>query len=197
MKNIVIWHGSQHWQNPPRIQPSRKGCYEYGPGIYGTTHYFRANRYAKGGGQTMKIEISPEVRLLQDLKLPLEVMKNFVHDRPRMRNKKKILSDLDFCAERQPNQNLSASYLLNLCVNHEALNGEHGQALATFFTECGADADIVSQSGAEEWIIIFNPDIVVKATPTPSKNVDKTHYELPKISEQLNSSKSITKKFAP
>ena len=114
-----------------------------------------------------------------------------------MRNKKEILNDLDFCAQRQPNQDLSATYLLNLCVNHEALNGEHGQALAAFFTERGADADVISQSGDEEWIIIFNPAVVVRATAVPAKNVDKTHYELPKITEQIKNLKLASRKPSP
>lgn len=186
MDNIIVWHGAQRWNGAPKIKPCQKGCYEHGPGIYGTTHYFSAYKYAKGGGQTLKLELSPDVQLLENLKLPLEEMQKFVHDQPKMRHKKAILDDLDFCSQRQPNQLLAARYLLNLCVNHEALNGEHGQALAAFLSQRGADIDVVSASGQEEWVIILNPEIIQKVTPVMAKEVQKMDYELPKISPRFS-----------
>ena len=42
---------------PPKIKPCRKGRYELGPYIYGTTNYFSAYKYAKGGGKTIKMEL--------------------------------------------------------------------------------------------------------------------------------------------
>lgn len=157
---LKFWHGSQRWDGHPQVGPSKKGRYEAGPGIYLTTHRNRAAGYAKGAGSLVYVEASIELRLLEDARLTRQQMAEALAALPRLRNRKKIEADLDECAERHPDGRLFASYLVNLIVNHEALTGGAGPALARWLTEHGIDASRQSQSGNEDWLVVFNPDVL-------------------------------------
>ncbi len=51
--------------------------------------------------------------------------------------------------------------LNNLIVNHEAGSGSVGTEIAKYFVSKGADASIQDQSGDEQWLIVFNPKIII------------------------------------
>ena len=82
---------------------------------------------------------------------------------PRVRGRKDIEQRLRENAQRHPDGQLPAIYLLNLCVNNDALGGDTGPALARWFTSKGIDASLNSKSN-EDWLVVFNPAKIQKAS---------------------------------
>lgn len=169
---IVLWHGSKRWDGPPRIVESRKGRVEYGPGIYLTTSIDTARKYSKGGGSVMRFEVARDLRWLEDSKIDYHHMLEFLRSRPRLRNRDKIIDDIGRYLSRRRDggfrgDDIPAAVLVNLMVNHQAVTGEHGPALAEFYVANGIDAG-VDHKGSEDWVVLFNPKKIVSHRKVPA-----------------------------
>ena len=184
--NIQCWHGSQRWSGQPSVQPVSKGRYESGPGLYLTTRRQTAAKYARGAGSLVVVEIDPNVCFLEDAFLTRAQMQEALDLLPRLRRRSKIEEDLNDSARRHPDGQLPAIYLVNLCVNHEALTGDNGPRLARWLSEQGIDASLDAKSGKEDWMVIFNPDIIVGSRKLTAAQADTQFpWEFPQIKAQL------------
>lgn len=185
-KALSFWHGSRRWESPPVIRHPRAGRSECGPGLYLTTSIARARSYSKGGGSLVHVELTPSVRWLEDSYFPLSVLESFLDETPRIRGRDSLRRDLRKSATRHPDDKVPATYLLNLMVNSDALVGAPGAALATWLTSHGVDASRIEQSGNESWVVVFNPDVVIRAKKTSSADIDWKNPDFPSLSEQLS-----------
>lgn len=74
---------------------------------------------------------------------------------------------------------------MKLRLIYESLNSfemyHGGKEVANFFVQNGADAIVDDQSGDEEWLIVFNPNIIKSYDVV--KNVPVENYMLPKINK--------------
>ena len=177
---FLMWHGSKRWDGAPEVRPPRAGRYEAGPGIYLTTNYMTAAKYAKGGGSTFLVEVDRGLRLAGDVLIPLTDAVSFVKTAPRMRRKAEIIADLQRNTARRNADSVQATILINLVVNHEAGAGITGIAVAKFLREHGVDASLEPQSG-EDWLVVINPKIIRSMRRMPAKDVAVDMYHLPKI----------------
>lgn len=176
---LIFYHGAQRWEGPPQIVAHRKGHAEHGPGIYLTTSWTTASKYAKGGGSVYRVEVSPLVRWLEDADLPLQETVDWVKALPRLRGKSDIMASLQRIASRVGK--LPAEVLVNNFVNADAASGEHGPALADYLVRHGVDASHV-RHGAEDWVVIFNPQTVLSVDRIASKDMDKGFsFDLPRV----------------
>jgi hypothetical protein len=177
-----MWHGSKRWDGNPEVQAPRKGHYEAGPGIYFTTHYMTARKYAKGGGAVMLAEIDRNVRLADTILIPLETVIRFVQGCPRMLHKREIIADLKNNAARHHADSVYAEILINLVVNWEAGAGSVGVAVAKFLREQGVDAVLDhSRSNGENWLVVINPNVVKAIQRVSPKDVSPEMYNLPPV----------------
>lgn len=177
---VVLYHGAQRWEGAPEIVAHRKGHAEHGPGIYLTTSYETAARYAKGGGSVYRIELDPRVGWVQDVRLPYAETAAWVKGLPRLRGKTELLAGLAYVAARVGDL-LPGEILVNQFVNADAASGQHGPALAAFLVAHGADASHVLQSG-EDWVVVFNPKVIRSVTKVPAKQVGAGFaFDLPKV----------------
>jgi hypothetical protein len=181
---LKFWHGAKRWEGRAELRPSRPKSYECGPGLYLTNHVNTARSYAKGAGQTVLLELAPSVVLLEDATLTLEEMLEGLASLPRVRGRKEIVDGLKKAALRHPSGDLPACYLLNWCVNNDALGGDSGPALARFFVSKGIDASVYSRPGTEDWVVLFNMDKVVRATVMKS-NAAWEVGDFPRLREQV------------
>lgn len=180
---ILAWHGAQKWDGLPEIKAHKKGTYEYGPGIYFTNHCTTAQKYARGSGSIMLMEIEcPKLLTIKD-KVLLEEAVEFYESCFRLRNKKSVLNDL----KRNVRDGLiSVDTLINCGVNNESLAGNHGPALAEWLTEKGFDATIGrSQANNEEWMIVFNPKVIKRYKKIASSEIDWKNPDFPRFSSQI------------
>jgi len=154
-----MWHGAQRWKGPPEVPRQSPESTQHGPGIYMTTSVDTARKYAKGGGVLVRFEIDPAIQFLEDAQIPLDDAVRFVRSRPRLRGKASIIADLEANAARMRAREIWAEVLVNLFVNYRSITGDHGPALARFFTDRGIDAAIVTR-GDDDWLVVMNPGAI-------------------------------------
>jgi len=94
----------------------------------------------------------------------------------RIANRSKVLRDLKEVAAKRP---LTANVVVNLLVNHEALAGNSGPAVAEWLTELGVTAD-VNRFHSEQWLIVFDPSIITRYRKVDPKTVTSDfEFDLP------------------
>ena len=180
----LMWHGGR-MDGSVEVQTPRKGRYEAGPGIYLTTRYETARRYAKGGGSTFLVSLKPNLRFSEDVSIPLQSGIDFAQKYLGTK-KKNIIADLKANCDRHNLETFRANILINLVVNYEAGSGRAGLALAKFLSDNGVDGSLENMSGAEQWVVICNPSAILKverirAETVSSGDVRELLRELPRI----------------
>lgn len=181
---IELWHGGSRWMHKPVIQAPKKGRYECGPGIYLTTSYLRARKYAAGGKVTTKVTLADNIRWLEQAKLPLRELVDFLDSAPRLVGRRLIKEDL---LQRGIDRNLAlddlcpVDRLVNMLINADALSGKVGVYLANWLTEKGIDAALHRPMGQEQWVVVFNPQVISKHKVIPASDVSLDEYDLPPI----------------
>lgn len=184
---LVLWHGAKRWDGPPELKPgAKKGVVEAGPGLYLTTSADTAKKYARGGGKVIRFELSPDLRWVTDLHVPVDTLKAWVTERPKLRHKADLVADLDRYAARTKRHAIPPQALVNLLIHYEALTGEHAPALALFLVSLGADGDLMrpplfARGPTEDWVVLYNLDKIRSwRRAEPNEVVD-----LPPVAEQL------------
>lgn len=179
-----MWHGGKRWEGSPEIRPARQGKYECGPGLYLTTSYLRARKYAAGGKVTTRVTLADGVRWLEQATLPLRELLDYVQTAPRVSNRKKLESDLIRYyadAAQSLDESCAVSRLVNLLINAESLSGKAGVHFANWLVSKGIDASLHSPMAGEQWVVVFNPDIICQHRVVPASRVGLENYELPRI----------------
>ena len=184
MGTFSLWHGSQHWSGPPCLRPPRVGHAEHGAGLYCTTEYMTARKYAAGSGGTRLMAIDSSLRLLENLRIKPDLMLAAVKAIPRLRAKQAILDDIGWCAERSKSDTIGLNTVINLAAHHRALVGAPAVAISEFVASQGADASLYERSG-EDWLVIFNPCIVQNSLLMRSHDVDVAMFSLPRLRDAL------------
>jgi len=182
---IVLWHGSRAWSGPPEVRPAKGSRVEHGPGLYLTTSYETARRYARGGGSVMRFEIDPDIRWLENESLPLADAERFLVGRPRLRKRDETIADLRRVAARMTarlgGDRVPAAALLNLMVNYESLTGDHGPALAEFLVSHGIGASLANELSGEDWVLLFDPRKIRSYRKVPAGEVDPLTADAPLV----------------
>ena len=183
---LTFYHGAQRWEGAPTVVEHRKGHAEHGPGIYLTTSWQTADKYAKGGGSVYRVKIDPSAQFLQDAAIDVDDAREFVKSLPRLRAKADILETLAR-SEARRGKDLPAEYLINAFVNNDAASGQHGPALAAFLVEHGADISIVNNSSSEDWAVVFNPDKICSVERLERGETSRPDFafDLPKVARQI------------
>jgi hypothetical protein len=177
-----FWHGGKRWTERPAVQPPKKGRCECGPGIYLTTSYGTArNTYARGNNVTTLVSLKDDITWLERTELPLQVVLDYVRTTRGFRKRDQILADLENRSFRRKQDVIPVEYLVNLCVNYDALSGNQGIQLAEWLVEQGIDASLHSRGAGEQWVIVFNPRIIERYRVVLSAQVSLEQYTLPLV----------------
>lgn len=179
---IVLWHGGRDLEHSyMETKESTKGRWEHGPGLYLTTHYETARKYAKGGGKTYKVHIENGVDIRQ-VNLKLDDVLDFASKYVIKKIRNQFLEDIFNNSKRMKNDNqINAEYFLNLCINHNAVIGKNTIRLNHFLIENGVDYGISERfAGRDETILVlFNLKKINKISAISAKDVSLDDYELP------------------
>lgn len=190
---LKYYHGGRNWIGPVEVigKPGQK--FEHGPGFYLTNGIRTAESYAKGGGVVQLIELSPDIRLMQDVKVDPQVLQDFLLDSPRIRNRSAIQNDIERCYQRladQGDEQIGIDYLVNLMINHDALKPAQVAPLREFLVAQGADVDVFDAPGwcsygghRDEWMVVFNTDKILGRTL--QKEAGFEFDNLPTFKEQM------------
>jgi hypothetical protein len=178
-----LWHGGRDLEYNYREYPgSSKGNWEHGPGLYLTTHYLTARKYAKGNGKTYNVEIEIENKInIEDINISLTSISEFVNNFVIGKKRKVFLDSVYENVERMNSKDkIKASHFLNLIINFDAINSSKTKDLNNFLVENKVDYSVVNNYGGrnETVIVIFNNDMIKKVEFIPSKNVSLDDYEI-------------------
>lgn len=180
MKVIDLWHGGRNLEySYKEFGGTRNKKWEYGPGLYLTTHYERARSYAKGGGTTYLVTIE-EGNNLENVMVDIAELNEFVLSHVIRSKQKRILKDLHRNFEYSNNPPyIHLNILLNLIINDEAILNTKTHILNNFLVEKGADYSLVKNYGGrnETVLVIFNREKIKKVKATKAAEVDLTDYE--------------------
>ena len=173
---MSLWHGGRGLEfTYDTMLPHKKGRWEHGPGLYLTTHFDTASKYAKGGGKVYLVTIAKGTNI-KDVFVSVSDAIDFTKRYVIAKHKQNIIDDLENIAKRRSDNMVPLVSLSNLCLNYEALSSNNTIALRNFLVENGADYEISTRFGGrdETVIIVFNPKIIKSVKPIKTSDVDSS-----------------------
>lgn len=174
METMELWHGGKLPGIISRIEQPKPGRWEMGPGLYLTTHYSTAQRYAKGGRKVYRVSLVSG-KNLGAAAVSQDVLFHFINKTYSKVNAK-VLKDYYNDPMNKPRSSvagmLKLENLLNLTINDELLRPSKAVRLAEFFVECGVDYSVNRHFGGrnETVLVVFNPKIIKKVVPVSAKD---------------------------
>ena len=174
---IKLYHGGQLWDKP-QILPPKNNRYEGGVGIYLTTSYETARKYAKGNKIVLAVYIQPDFKLIQNVLIKPQIIIDFLKS-IKIKNKQNIIQDITNYQHKTQKNLIPLSVLNNLILNYQAASGQTGILINQFITQNGADAEIDKKYN-EDWLIVFNTNIIKHWEKVDPKTIKD--FDLPRIS---------------
>jgi hypothetical protein len=179
-EDLTLWHGGRDLESSyDEVRPHKGGHLEHGPGLYLTTHYETAAKYAKGGGKLYKVTVGDGTNI-SNVVIPLDDMLGFVRRYVIGSKRRAMEEDLRANMNRAKTDGVRAEVLINLCLNHEAIQNTKTGILRQFLIDHGVDYAKVSRYGGrdENLLVVINPKIIRKVEIIPASNV-KDGFKLP------------------
>lgn len=171
---MTLWHGGRGLEfSYNEMMPHKKGRLEHGPGLYLTTHYDTAFKYAKGGGKVYSVTIRKGTPI-DNVVVTLREAMDFVKRYAIKKFQSSIISDLEHMSFRNVQDRIKISAVVNLCLNYDALRPSSTVALRQFLIKNGADYEISPRFGGrdETIVILFNPELITSVKPIKAAEVD-------------------------
>lgn len=154
---MKFWHGGN--LDPRNLDSDfaqKGGRYEYGPGLYLTSHYDTAAKYAKGSRKLYIVEVNPGTEL-GDVSIPLEdaleAVKRFASAKTRRDISERVES------RSGGSGMVKASTVLNLLLNTEgAIRSTKTGEIRQWLIDIGADYAIVNSpfGWGETMLVLYN-----------------------------------------
>lgn len=176
-----VYHGGKKWfATPNSLIPSKKNRKNYGTGIYTTNFLNTARSYAKGSRVVHLLNIDKNYKDIRNVQINVSEAVNFIKNLNGLRKKLQLINQLENYSQRIGKQEISLSILNNIIINNDAAPGILGKQVSDFLASKGADAELISQSGNEFWLLIFNPKIIKNFVIVDPKEEGKEFpFELP------------------
>ena len=169
-----FWHGG-NLDLYDDVIAQRSGRYEYGPGLYLTTHFETARKYAKGGRKMYLVTVRKGTDI-SDKRLRLELAIKFVNEFAMASKRKETI---DFLTERSRDASISASSFLNELVNQKAIRPSNTVKLRSFLVANQIDYELVHSpfGWGETMMVLYNMDLIVSKKILGSRD-RPTEYDL-------------------
>jgi hypothetical protein len=188
---IQMWHGAMRWEPPFEVRPPKGGRAEHGAGLYLCCRRHTAIGYAKGGGNLVHTVVDEKVRWLEDISVPADLLLDAARRIPRLRQRESIMSDIERAALRHGGA-LGLNVLTNLAVNHDAMVGQPAVDISRFMVEQGADASLYERPSGDDWVVIFNPKVLLQARVVRIADAGNLPHDFPRVREQLQALKTAS-----
>jgi len=169
-----FWHGG-NLDDYNDIIAQKNGRYKYGAGLYITTHYETAKKYAKGSRKLYLITVEKGVDI-NDAFLDLDKVKEFV-SMYIIGSKRRML--MDRLEKYTDNGKVIADVFNNIILNDSAIKSTNTRYLRNFFVENGIDYEIVDNpfGWGEKMMVLYNMKKIVNVIHV--KSTDRiTQYDL-------------------
>jgi len=174
---IVLWHGGSLDDGYNETQRHKKGRWEYGPGLYLTTHYETAKKYAKGSRRLYRITVE-KGNNIKDMSLSKEKIFQFVNTFVKNNKRKETKNRLE---KHTKDGLINADIFLNILINGETILGKYTNELRTFFVDNGIDYSLESNvyGWNELMLVLFNMNKIINKEVITDKTKIET-FDLPK-----------------
>ena len=179
-EDLTLWHGGRDLESSyHEVRSHKGGRWEHGPGLYLTTSYSTAARYAKGGGKLYKVTVGDGTDIA-DVTISVEDATAFVNRYVKASKRKEMLADLRNNMSRRQSDRINAEALVNLCLNCDAIQNTKTGDLRQFLIGQGADYAKVRNYGGsnENVLVVINPKII-KRVEIVSASTVKDGFNLP------------------
>lgn len=172
---MSFWHGGNLDDYDQTIS-HKGGRWEYGPGLYLTTQYDTAKKYAKGSRKFYMVTVS-KGQDLNDTMLPLDAVKLFLDAHCIRSARKEVNAAIE---RRQKEGSLNGNTFLTILINNKALKNTDTYTLREFFVNNGADYLIVDNAFGwhERMLVLFNMDKIVSTVQVKPGDKIET-FDLP------------------
>lgn len=163
---INFWHGG-NLDNYNDVIAQKNGRYEYGPGLYLTTHYETARKYAKGNRKMYLITVKKGVDInnaLIDTNIALDFIKTYV-----IKSKRREI--IERLSKFEKDGKIKAYIFNNIILNEKGIKPSYTKYLREFLVSNNIDYEIVHNpfGWGEDMMVLYNMKkivniIVVKST---------------------------------
>lgn len=173
---MSFWHGGDLGYSYSDSMSYKKGRFEYGPGLYLTTHYGTAKKYAKGSRKLYMITVE-KGKNLSESTIDFEIVKQFVDRWVMTKKKKDVIQRLE---KHNKEGKVPAEILSNIIINEEAIKPTNMDELRKLFLSQGIDYLLVNSpfGWGEKMMVLFNTKkIVDKIVIGPKDKIEE--FDLP------------------
>jgi len=173
---ISLWHGGRLDNAYDETISHKKGRWEFGPGLYLTSHYQTAQKYAKGSRRLYLITIA-KGNDAKDTSIPIDKALIWCKDYVIRSKQAEVLGRLNKWVEHGE---VKAYIFINVIINNDAIKNTDTAALRTFLVRQGVD--YLTTDNAFGWhetmITLFNmAKIAEKKVVNPKDEIEM--FDLP------------------
>lgn len=162
-----FWHGG-NLENYNEVIAQKNGRYEYGAGLYLTTHYNTALKYSKGSRKLYLVTVENGVDIEKSF-LDVEKVKEFIDTYVIGRMRKMVWERLQKYID---GNNVKAYVFNNIILNEKAIKSTNTRYLRSFFVENGIDYNIVNNAfgWGEMMMVLYNMKKIVNVIQIKPKD---------------------------
>jgi predicted GNAT family acetyltransferase len=170
-----FWHGG-NLSEYSDIIAQKNGRYEFGAGLYLTTQYDIAKKYAKGSRKLyiVSVQVGNDIQdSFIDTEKAISFIKQFV-----LTNKRKEI--LYYIEKYNDNGKIKGYLFNNLVLNHKAIKPTYTKYLRDFLIQNGIDYEIVNNAFGfgEDMMVLYNMEKIVQTTVFgPKDRMDNYNFE--------------------
>lgn len=148
-----FWHGG-NLNDYNDVIAQKNGRYEYGPGLYITTHYGTALKYAKGSRKLYLVTVEKGQDLSNSV-INEERAINFISKFVITSKRKEILNRM---AKYFIEGSIKAYVFNNILLNEKAIKPVNTKFLRSFYVDNGIDYEIVDNAFGwhEKMVVLYN-----------------------------------------
>jgi hypothetical protein len=150
---------------------------QYGSGLYLTTYYDVAKKYAKGNRKMYLVSVQKGMDI-NDKKVDIETLMQFLNQSFPKKTAQTILNLANY---RIHNDGIPLYLVNNILINHNYLKGPKSVAWRTFLVGLGVDYEIVDNAFGygDTMMVLYNPSLIKNVKRIEPKDTLPT-YDLSK-----------------
>ena len=165
---ISLWHGGRLDNAYYETISHKKGRWEFGPGLYLTSHYQTAQKYAKGSRRLYLITIA-KGNDARNTNIPIDNVINWCKDYVIRSKQAEVLGRLNKWGEHGE---VKAYIFINIITNNDAIKSTDTGNMRTFLVRQGIDYFTTDNAFGwhEKMITLFNMSKIAEKKVVNSKD---------------------------
>lgn len=173
---MSFWHGGNLENSYSDSISHKKGRFEYGPGLYLTTHHGTAQKYSKGSRKLYLIDVEKGIdgkNANLSINKTLEFINTYI-----IKNKRKEI--INRISKYNKDDKIPVSIFINVIINEDAIKPTNTNEMRNFLVRNGVDYLTVPNAfgWGELMLVLFNmKKIIRKQIVNPKDQIEE--FDLP------------------